>query len=245
MLQPVFLIGGGEATELFPEVLGPFVRAASVRGDAQIAVLLVAEHEEDYSFYAEALQASGLPVSSFPVIISKERPLKAEELAQATGLFVGGGVTPHYQDLCCAGETLGVIQQAARQMPYLGFSAGAAIGPERALVGGWAIEREGKQVQVCFPGAGEGLKQLEARPGLGLIPFSVDVHASQWGTTNRMIHAVDTGLVTEGWAIDENTCVEVFRGGARVYGGGSVYRLRREAGALRLEVLAAGAVVKV
>lgn len=36
------------------------------------------------------------------------------------------------------------------------------------------------------------------RPGLGLVPFAVDVHASQHGTPTRLMHAIDAGLVQEG-----------------------------------------------
>ena len=42
-------------------------------------------------------------------------------------------------------------------------------------------------------------------PGLGLVPFAVDVHATQWGTLTRLVHAVDAGLVAEGWAVDNGT----------------------------------------
>jgi cyanophycinase len=29
------------------------------------------------------------------------------------------------------------------------------------------------------------------------------VHAAQWGTLGRLVHAVQEGQVTEGWALDE------------------------------------------
>jgi hypothetical protein len=47
------------------------------------------------------------------------------------------------------------------------------------------------------------------RDGLGLGPFTVDVHAAQWGTLPRLIAAVDSGAVEHGVAIDENTAVNV------------------------------------
>lgn len=57
--------------------------------------------------------------------------------------------------------------------------------------------------------------------------YRVDVHASQWGTLSRLLHAVDTGAVAEGWAIDENTFLIVENGQMRVSGWGQVYHVRK------------------
>ena len=37
---------------------------------------------------------------------------------------------------------------------------------------------------------GEDLDDVVPRPGLGLVGFAVDVHAAQWGTVGRLVHAV-------------------------------------------------------
>ena len=57
--------------------------------------------------------------------------------------------------------------------PYAGYSAGSAIAASRALIGGWlapgghpVVDRE----------VAEELDGLTVRDGLGLVPFSVDVH---------------------------------------------------------------------
>ena len=65
------------------------------------------------------------------------------------------------------------------------------------------------------------------RPGLGLVPFAVDVHASQMGTLTRPIHAVELGLVPEGWAIDENTMLVWYGRTYQIYGAGHCYHIQR------------------
>ena len=75
----------------------------------------------------------------------------------------------------------------------------------RAIVGGWRLGGR----EVCAAEAGEDLDELAVRDGLGLVPFAVDVHATQWGTLTRLVHAVGAGLVDEGWAIDEGTVLVV------------------------------------
>lgn len=68
---------------------------------------------------------------------------------------------------------------------------------------------------------------LEVREGLGLVPWSIEVHAGQMGTLPRLLHAVDLGLTDEGWAIDENTVLEVDGGHITVRGLGQAYHVWR------------------
>jgi cyanophycinase len=108
-----------------------------------------------------------------------------------------------------------------QDVPYAGFSAGAAIAATSAIVGGWRIG----DLPVCSPDAGEDLDQVEPRAGLGLTPFAVDVHATAWGTLSRLVHAVAGGLVEGGWAVDEHTCLALAGGEPVVYGAGCAYRV--------------------
>ena len=87
--------------------------------------------------------------------------------------------------------------------PYLGFSAGAMVVPERAIVGGFRI----RGVWVCPEEVSEGLGEVELREGLGLVPFAVDVHAAQAGTLGRAVAAVVHGMVDRAVAVDENTAL--------------------------------------
>ena len=122
--------------------------------------------------------------------------------------------------------------RAPADLPFAGFSAGAAVAAARAIVGGWRLgDRE-----VCAEEAGEDLDELAVRDGLGLVPFAVDVHATQWGTLTRLVHAVGAGLVDEGWAIDEGTVLVVDDGAVRVEGLGSAYRVAPRDGAVVVSV---------
>ena len=102
----------------------------------------------------------------------------------------------------------------------------------RAIVGGWRLGGR----DVCAEEAGEDLDELAVRDGLGLVPFAVDVHATQWGTLTRLVHAVGAGLVDEGWAIDEGTVLVVDDGAVRVEGLGSAYRVAPRDGGVVVSV---------
>jgi hypothetical protein len=78
------------------------------------------------------------------------------------------------------------------------------------------------------------------RDGLGLGPFTVDVHAAQWGTLSRLIAAVDSGAVEHGVAIDENTAVIVDGNEATVAGLGRVYSVRADGQAMLLRSYRSG-----
>ncbi len=162
-------------------------------------------------------------------MVSKDRPPTAEDLEDAGGVYVAGGWTPGYQEALVAAGT----DWLPRDLPFAGFSAGAAIAGEWAIVGGW--RHAGKD--ICAEEAGEDLEPLTVRPGLGLVPFAIDVHATQWGTVTRLIHTVRAGLAPAGWAVDEGT-VLVYDGDrvAQVEGLGSAYRVSGSEGDLRLEV---------
>lgn len=130
-----------------------------------------------------------------------------------------GGLTPAYQEAFVADAAATSSLLAERDIPYAGFSAGAALAARDAVVGGWRADG----VAVCPEDAGEDLDEVAVRPGLGLVPFAVDVHAAQWGTLPRLAAAVAAGRVERGVALDENTAVEVAAGAGR--DGGSVVRV--------------------
>ena len=111
---------------------------------------------------------------------------------------------------------------------YLGFSAGAAIAPSTALLGGWLTEAGGPARAICPEDNGEDLDPLTVRPGLGLLPWMIDVHASQRGTLSRLLHAVQAGHAERGFAIDENTSLVVEGERWNVRGTGFVYEVMRD-----------------
>jgi cyanophycinase len=198
-MQAVFLIGGGRDPDGIAASHAPFVAAT---GGGPIAVIAL----EDPARWEAALRSAG----ATDVVVHDTPPPRLE----AAGVYVAGGHTPTYADVCVPGDWL------PRDIPYAGFSAGAAIAAERAIVGGWRVDG----VPVCPEEAGEDLDEVTVRPGLGLVPFSVDVHAAQWGTALRALHA--PARAREVWAIDEHTALEVRDGRpVAVHGHGRAHRL--------------------
>ncbi|MBT2503685.1 Type 1 glutamine amidotransferase-like domain-containing protein [Curtobacterium sp. ISL-83] len=147
-------------------------------------------------------------------------PFATTVLSDVDALVVGGGVTPHYLDAVAP-----LVDQirllVADGLPYLGYSAGAMIAADRALVGGWLIGR----VEVCPEDASEGLDEVELREGLGLVDLTIDVHAVQAGTLARLIASAEAEFVAAGLAIDEDTTLVVGDGPLEVRGTGSVWRV--------------------
>ena len=231
----IHLLGGGRDVARCGALLKPFVAEARERaggGEPVIAVLLVLEADDDTSVarFRSVFEAAGAESIRVEAIVEGET-FTADAL-DADAIFVGGGLTPAYHDAFVP------IQDAVRSlveegMPYAGFSAGAAIASERALVGGYRLQG----VEVASEDAGEELDELEVRDGLGLVPFAVDVHAAQWGTVSRLIAAVDAGLVGEGAAIDEHTALSVdATGSSAMSGSGRVWRARRTSEESRVEL---------
>lgn len=235
----VFLLGGGRDAAVCGPLLETFVSEARERANARpvIALLLVLEADDSTSVarFRGVLEAAGAASDEIRVHAIVEGGSFTDAAIEADGVFVGGGLTPAYHD------AFRVVREAlrervARGMPYAGFSAGAAIAAERALVGGW--RRDG--VEVCSEDASEELGELEVRPGLGLLDFAVDVHAAQWGTLSRLIAVVDAGLVTDGVAIDEHTALMISAQAApAVRGSGQVWRVESAASGVRVQVLRA------
>lgn len=238
----VFLFGGGWRPEAGPLTYRPFIRAASLQGPALIALVIAAAPDQDpqatFGRYAEVFTRLGLTLGQLvPVYVSPAQPLTRAALAALgpTAVFVCGGLTPLYHAALCADPAwLGELRQA--QLPFGGFSAGAAIAADRALLGGWQIETAGGRIAVTNDGAAEDLELLAVRPGLGLVPFTVEVHASAWGTLSRLIHAVNAGRTSAGWAVDEDTALYVQGGNVTVLGLGSAYRVEQGAGGLCVSV---------
>jgi cyanophycinase len=230
----IFLHGGGDALHAGSATFGRFVQAATTEEACRLALVVAEDTEaqaqarfEDYRTIFAALP--NIPSEILPVLVSADQPLTRAQLEriQPTGVFVCGGNTPLYQQALCR-DTAWLAYLHAAKIPYSGTSAGAAIAARTAIVGGWQAARGGQTRAILFQGASEGLDQLTVRAGLGLAPFAIDVHASQMGTLTRLLHAVELGLVAEGWAIDENTLLQVDAESISIYGQGHAYRVWRD-----------------
>ncbi|WP_137842982.1 Type 1 glutamine amidotransferase-like domain-containing protein [Microbacterium sp. 2FI] len=232
----VHLVGGGRDEDAVVLLFARFVEdAAAARsggsGAPGIHALLVLEDDDDETVerFRSALSLAGADVSVHA--IEEGAAFDATALDGADGIFVGGGLTPAYHAAFAKIGPL-VHERVAAGTPYLGFSAGAAIAAERAVIGGYLIDG----VVVCDEDAGEELDDVTVVTGLGLVPFSVDVHAAQWGTVSRLVAAATAGLVGDGVAIDEHTAVEWRSDGeeraASVHGRGAAWHVTRgDAGA--------------
>jgi cyanophycinase len=230
---PVFLIGGGWRAETFPQTYGRFLQVATRNGHRRIALIVAEEPEADshaqFLRFRNAFESVGLDSGeACEIIVSAENPLSSKRInaVEPTGVFVCGGLTPAYHEALCLDKSwLELLTE--NEIPYCGFSAGASIAADNAIVGGWQREIDGETFEIANENVGEDLDLLDVRDGLGLVPFAVDVHATQWGTLSRLVHAVDANSAADGLAIDENTMLECFENRVSIYGAGSVYRVRR------------------
>lgn len=229
----VFLIGGGREEEALVDAHAGL--AAALGGGALLC--LVADDGEgmDEGRWRGMLGDAGV-VACELVRIAEDRLPAPSDLAGISGLYVAGGLTPLYARLL---EPL--RGRLPSGMVYAGYSAGAAVAAEHALVGGWMLDGHA----VCPEDAAEDLDEVTVTAGLGLVPFAVEVHATQWGTLGRAIAAVRSGLVPEVWALDENTGLHLVNGREReVRGAGQCHRITRSGQDVLVEAWPAGVPVR-
>lgn len=245
---PVFLIGGGWQAESFRFTYAPFLEAAAHSGRRRIAIVVADEPDVDsherFLRTRGAFESLGLaPDEAVALLVSGDVPLTQAALVQAapTGIFVCGGLTPAYYDALC-GDQSWCAYVHSQQLPYAGFSAGAMLAASQAIVGGWQRVINDRVIAIGDEQTSEDLDLLDIRPGLNLVPFAVDVHASQAGTLTRLLHSVDQGAADSGWAIDEDTMLSIIDGELRIHGLGNAYRAQRHQGHLAVDIFQAGVV---
>ncbi|SEN83952.1 MULTISPECIES: Type 1 glutamine amidotransferase-like domain-containing protein [Cryobacterium] len=233
----VHLVGGGGDPAHDAEVFGMFraeVTAQAFTADRDepiVAVITVGPG----SAHAEELAASlGATAQTRRTMLAPGDTADLTALGAVDGIIIGGGVTPDYLAalLPIAGE---IRRQVSAGVPYLGFSAGAMIAAERALIGGWRIGG----VEVAPEDVAEGLDEITLAQGLGLLDVTVDVHAAQSGSLSRLIAATEAGLVDGGLAIDENTVLVIGEGALRVLGAGSVWKVSQADGGVLVSTIGA------
>jgi cyanophycinase len=227
----VFLVGGGVEPTHGAGLLAPFVGEAAARaeGDRPRLALLLLERNGSYErFLPDYQDAFGKQVDGLPVRLQTGQLLDAdtvEAAAGADGIVVGGGWTPGYHAALTGADGLGgaIRDAVASGTPYAGFSAGAMVAGENALLGGYLVDGR----EVCEDGCSEGLDEVTVRPGLGLVAFTADVHITAAGTLGRAVDLVTSGLAATSVGVDEDTCLTVPFGGrpqdGSVTGTGSVW----------------------
>jgi cyanophycinase len=227
----IHLVGGGWDEDYAGEVYADFLTEATARASAsgrtlaRIAVLLVREDEEAMALRTESYRRQLTRVAACDPVITpvvEGAVFASTVLSDIDGLLIGGGLTPAYLD-AVAPIVDEIRMLVADGLPYLGFSAGAAIAAETAIIGGWMIG----EVPVCAEHASEGLDDVTVAEGLALVDLAIDVHAAQWGTLTRLVAATEAGLVDGGIAIDEYTVLIVGDDSLRVVGTGSVWQVNQ------------------
>lgn len=224
----IHLVGGGwSAGEPEGFYRGFLVEAAarallSGRTVPRVGVLLVrdVDGESQAERYRDLLQAAG-PCEPVITEVTEGELFASTALTAIDALLVGGGHTPSYADAVTPlVDEIRLL--VGDELPYLGFSAGAVLAADAALIGGWRVDG----VPVCSEEVSEDLDELTVIEGLGLVDLTIEVHAAQQGTLSRLIAAVESQLVVGGLAIDEHTTLVV--GGddeIRVLGAGSVWQV--------------------
>lgn len=247
MKGPLFLFGGGSRDAALVRTYHPFVRAASARGAPRIAVVVTEEegldHAKAQARWRGPFKTLGLRPEAVEVLfVSHEAPLTAARLAEsgATAVYLAGGRAPDCAQALLA-ERSWCAHVERHELPCAGFAAGAALMPARAIVGGWLSAEAHRDVVICPRDAAEQTDYLDVRDGIGWLPFTVESHGAQAGTLARLLHAVRCGAVDSGWAIDEDTALQVEGDVLTVVGMNTAWRVRRdEAHGLHVDAFAPG-----
>lgn len=231
----VFLIGGGgDLPDCWSDTYGRFLHAAGGE-KARLALLTVSatasESQKLLAYYRNIFSALGLAAGQMPELaLVAGQPMDTQALAalaalKPSGVFVCATSTLLCQQALCA-DLAWVAWLHEHNLPYCGVSSGAVVAGDRAVVGGWRVRVDDELHPFQTKIAGEELDELEVLPGLGLVPFAVECHAGSHGTLTRLIHAVAMELVDQGWAIDEDTLLEIGGRGIYTNGLGHTYRLQ-------------------
>jgi cyanophycinase len=234
-MRSVHLLGGGWRAAFADEIYGPFVAEAG--GPIVLIVEDGAGSDEYAQRFVDVLERAG--ASAVRVCtIGDGGPPAGDVLAGAGGVLVGGGLTPRYHR-ALVGSGTGWL---APGVVYAGFSAGASIAPRAALVGGWLAPSDEGDRAVCNEDNAEDLERLTVVRGLALVPWTIDVHASQWGNLSRLVHVLLGDGPRRGFAIDEDTSLVVAGDGAwRVAGAGFVYEAVRDGDGVHVRAHTRGA----
>jgi cyanophycinase len=218
MAGDIFLIGGGRDEAAAAGIYAAFLGACTSEKPAVACVIMDdGDGQEVFDRFAGLHTAAG-DCEPVPAMVPPDREFDAAALQGADALLVCGGLTPSYA--AALTPAAGAIRDwLAAGRPYAGFSAGAAVAADRAIVGGWLLDG----VAICHEDCAEDLDELAVVDGLGLVPFAIEVHCAEWGTLSRLVAAVGSGSVPAGIGLDENTVLSVRAGAAAVAGLGAAW----------------------
>ncbi|NEK57694.1 hypothetical protein GCU56_07390 [Geodermatophilus sabuli] len=238
-MPTVHLLGGGWDPAAAPALYGPFLESAGTSPVVATLVLDEGDGTTQFGRWADVLRRTA-PCEPVPLLVPLGGRLDVADLGDADALLVCGGLTPAYADALAPVAGALATWLRAGDRPYAGFSAGAAVAADRAVVGGW----RSAGVPVCPEDAGEDLDEVTVTDGLALVPWTVDVHCAQWGTLPRLLTALAGGPSGLGLALDEDTAVHVRDGVGRVAGRGTAWRAERSGTAIAVTGLRDGDAVR-
>ncbi len=209
----LFLLGG--SSSIFDRVAEEFVPAAG-GSQATIALLLAGAPgwEDVLPEYTRPWTRRGVP--RYEVIVpaangALDLDAVSAKLRAATGIFIGGGNTPTYQQLYATQPMRGIIRECYQKgVPLAGLSAGALIAPE-----------------VCaIPPEDTGDASVRIGTGLGLVSdLILGVHFTQWNTLPHVLEAMARTRTALGLGIDEAACALLEDGQLKRVLGRSVYEI--------------------
>lgn len=234
----VHLIGGGWSESDAPAMFGPFLAecaAAAGRSSPRVRLVVMGTDPESLEYHQRYPATLGL-CGDHELLVTRVpvgEPCPPEALEGMDGLLVGGGPTPEYHR-ALAPLYPRISELVGAGLPYAGFSAGAALAADTAIIGGWTVGG----VAVCPEETNEDLGPVTVVAGIGLVEGAVDVHAAQWGTLGRLAAAVGAGLVEGGVAVDECTTLRVDGLHRTVAGAGQVWQVSPAAGGVSVMTMA-------
>lgn len=231
----VVLVGGGPDTVTDRSVVAPFVASLTDRDHRpQVAYVLFDRDGSAEAFLPEYRDLlSGVEHDVLRVWAGPDTLIRSDDFARIDAVVVAGGPTPGYH--ASLQPAFGAIRQLLRDGgSYLGFSAGAMIAPERAILGG----RRWQGVDVCPAEWDEGLDDVTLADGIGLYPHPVHVHVGQAGTLGVLVALAQSDASPMLLGLDEGTAVvrEDGDGAAWKYcGSGAVWTVEGAAGSVSVQ----------
>jgi cyanophycinase len=160
----IFLLGGGWNEAAFPQTYGRFTAAVG-DGAPRIACVLLDVIDRDAYFERSAAAFAAISTANvYSVFVSPDRPLRPDDLEDASGVLVGGGLTPAYHDAIVPGAADWLPALIERGIPYAGFSAGAMIAPSQGIIGGWKLRHGSADLVICSEDVSEDEEYLDIRP---------------------------------------------------------------------------------
>jgi cyanophycinase len=208
----LYLCGGSKVLDL---AAAPFAAAAGAH-QARIALLLQggSNWQKYVPGYSSPLALHG--VTQVEVIVPAESgeldlDSAAAVLQSASGILIGGGHTPTYQQLYACGPIADLLRERWQQgIPLCGISAGALILARHTLVAPDEL----------------GEKQISLLPGLGLLPdHIIGVHFSEQNYLPHMLAAMNQTQIPEGLGMDEGACAVWENGQLKMVIGRTVYEV--------------------